>query len=86
MNNEQKISNERTLPDEAYLALQGLKEQSAAVCANNFKVDAEALGEAHAKMFLAQSWVNGIHRKLMNGKDGLTVDDIDEKWLESQFI
>lgn len=79
------MAKDKRLPDEAYMALQALKDQAKAVAANNFAGDKVALSQAKASMAEVDSWTKAIYRKLMSSKGESTIDTIDEAWLEATF-
>jgi hypothetical protein len=78
---------DKILPEQAYNALRGLKAQAAAV---NEQIEQghqcrKALGEAQRLMAANQPWTSAIVKKLSNSKDGLSVEEIDDAWLEKIF-
>lgn len=78
---------ERALPEQAYNALKGLKGQAQAVKKQiaDQSVCRKDLVEARKLMSASQPWTSAIVNKLLANKDGLTIDDIDEAWLERVF-
>lgn len=78
---------DRVLPEQAYNALRGLKGQAQAVnkqIAENNKCRKD-LVEAQKLMSASQPWTSAIMKKLLANKEGLTIDDIDDAWLERVF-
>ncbi|WP_338924494.1 hypothetical protein V0M98_33305 (plasmid) [Pseudomonas silesiensis] len=78
---------DKILPEQAYEALKGLKAQVAAV---NDQIEKrhqcrKALSEAHQVMEENEPWTSAIVRKLMINKEGLTIEAVDDAWLEKVF-
>jgi len=78
---------DRVLPEQAYNALRGLKGQAQAVNKqiaekNNCRKD---LVEAQKLMSASQPWTSAITKKLLTNKEGVTIEDIDDAWLERVF-
>jgi hypothetical protein len=78
---------DKILPEQAYNALKGLKAQAAAVNDQIQKPHQcrKALSEAQQLMAVSQPWTSAIVKKLSNSKEGLSVEDIDDAWLEKVF-
>jgi hypothetical protein len=78
---------DKSLPEQAYNALKGLKAQAAAV---NDQIEKghqcrKALSEAQQLMAASQPWTSAIVKKLMSSKEPLSVEDVDDAWLEKVF-
>lgn len=87
------MTSTRKLPDEAYAALAGLKGQahSGSLMLKAFiegVSDAEAkakLWEALKQMAENAEWTKQIVRKILSPANNITIDDIDEAWLDKTF-
>lgn len=78
---------DKILPEQAYNALRGLKAQAAAVNeqiaqGNNCR---RAMSEAQQLMAASQPWTSLIVKRITSYKEGLSVEDIDDAWLEKTF-
>ncbi|MFK4136665.1 hypothetical protein ACI2KR_31005 [Pseudomonas luteola] len=74
----------RMLPEGAYLALEGLKAQAKA-CMLPKDEQKPALAAAQLKMMQNDIWTKTIVKELLKGKNGHTINTIDDQWLEDVF-
>ena len=72
----------RGLPQDAYTALEALKEQASAIQANKFKGDEKALKLAQKKMVENIFWVKEIAGFLRTNTFGITIDNISNEVIE----
>lgn len=84
--------SDRKLPEGAYAALEGLKEQADAAMQmfptndkETKKKGKQALTLAHQKMSANEQWVKLIYHALKGAGGEHTVVSVDAEWLERTF-